>query len=102
MWADRNNSSRIGQHVPLHVLPGEARAQRPRRRQPPQKLHQAEKSTPQQKRAGQRNRVAVCKPTHITSDAADTLHSNYDSGVANHLAGNEHCRLQFSYGDFSV
>ena len=95
-------SSRIRQHVPLHLLPDEARAQRPRRGRPPKKQHQAEKSTPQQKRTGLRSQVAISKPTSITSDAANKLHSNYDSAVANHSAGNEHCRLQYSDGDFSV
>ena len=95
-------SSRIRQHVPLHSLLGEARAQRPRRGRPPKKEHQAEKSTPQQTRTGLRSQVATSKPTSVTSDAAHKLHSNYDSAIANHLAGNEHCRLQYSDGDFSV
>ena len=95
-------SSRIRQHVPLHLLPGEARVQRPRRGRPPKKQLKAEKSTPQQTRSGLRSQVVTSKPTSITSDAADKLHSNYDSAVANHLAGNEHCGLQYSDGDFSV
>ena len=75
-------SSRIRRHVPLHLLPGEARAQRPRRGRPPKKQHQAEKSTPQQKRTGLRSQVATSKLTSISSDAADKLHSDYDSTVA--------------------
>ena len=47
-------SNRIRQHVPLHLLPGEARALRPRRGRPAKNQLQAiaEKSTPQQKRTG--------------------------------------------------
>ena len=48
-------------------------------------------------------------PALATSDTdlnlvccADKLHSNYDSPVANHLAGNEHCRLRYCDDDFSV
>ena len=54
------------------------------------------------KRTGLRSQVARCHPTSITSDAADKLYMNYDSAVANHLAGNKQCRLQYSDGDFAA
>ena len=97
-------TQKIRQHVSLHLLSGEARALRPRRGRPQKNQHQAvtEKSTPQQKRTGLRSQVAMCKPTSIRSDAADKSHTDCDSAVANHLAGNEQCRLKYSDSDFSI
>jgi len=113
-------SARVRQHVPLHLLPDEARSTRPKRgrprtrpqRKPPDDQPQsrdkdAEASFPEaqtQLPLRRSQRLADSHPTEVSQHTEQTEPSEvkreYSSAIATHLAENHDCRSVYSDESF--
>ena len=103
-------NARIRQHVPLHLLPSSARAQRPTRGRPRRTTAAADNDPAGE--AGRLSRVCPprrCKATADQPQAATTSTGprtvnaeNYQSSVARHLAENKACAMCYDDSCFRV
>ena len=110
-------NARIRQHVPLHLLPPEARRDRPRRGRPP-KVHATRIDTgevaiehqPTEMRQLRRSaRFAALKESAVSTGnstnsntALRSSSSEYQSAIAKHLSLNVECAKLYSDDCFSV
>ena len=106
-------NARIRQHVPLHLLPQEERATRPKRGRPPKKppptkvnvtetqqLRRSERLKQHASVGGDgRDHNAMAKSAGPPCDEVSSVTTDprrYQSSIANHLAENPECRLKYS------